>query len=130
MSTIQIFIKGIITQPSGDGTIGSVIQYENECQARYTVTVETTSNAWVEFDLSNTKAVVERADFSNFVNGQNINEDTDWIVTLYGFVSPNNNLNNVLTECVGKVYDSSGGTLLDSTTLSKYSVNELCFGDL
>jgi hypothetical protein len=130
MGLMKISIKAGLTEVDGDGTVGTVIQYENECQARYTLTAETTSPIWVEFDLSSTKAVVERADLTPFVNGETISGDTVWNVTLYGFVSPNNNVNTIFTECVGKLLTSSGGTLIDSTTVSKYSTNELCFGDL
>lgn len=123
--TINIAAEVIDGEPN-DGQITSTVSLDEPCENKWLVKAKTNTSAWVEFTIPGTCVINQITPAGPFVNGIAITGTFIWEFEIVGYVSPTASQNTILSTVVARIYDSEGGTLLDTSTVNHYHTNLFC----
>ncbi len=123
--TIQVLEEIIDPGPLGSGKMGALVISEGPCSSVYTVSAKTLTTAWIQWSVLGGGAVITK-DGGTAINGETITENTSYTVTLYGYQSPNTQLNDYLVQADFTLKDVEAGIVLDSQSVSRFHNGSLC----
>jgi hypothetical protein len=127
MGVMTLFIgEQYIVGTGAHGDIDTVIQTVSVCQGVWSVTVVSTSSLWAEFDLSDGFCSVTRADLSPFVNGETLTANTEYIVSITGFISGAGKQNTVQSQVVCTVKNTELGAEINSSEMTRLHAGLTC----
>jgi hypothetical protein len=127
MGIITIKVSEQITDPGplGSGKMGAIVVSEGPCSSIFTVSAKTQTTAWIQWAVLGGGAVITK-DGGTAINGETITENTNYTVTLYGYQSPNTELNDYLVQANFTLKDAEAGSVLDFQSVSRFHNGALC----
>jgi len=121
----------ILRKPN-EYTLGRVSSSEltnTNCFKRYFIGAKVSVTAWIEFVASAQPemTIFKTSPTGPFVYEESINPtETEWIVEFHGYISPNATLNTQTSTLTINLYDSQGGTLIDTEVITHFHSQLFC----
>lgn len=127
MGVITIQISAEVQAPTGgEGTVGYVETSNDQCLGVYTVTVTTTTNAWVEWQFPNNFVNINKVSNGQPVIDETIFNTETYTVLMDGYIAPSENYEQSDVSCA--VYDEENGILLDEIQITRFHKAMNCGG--
>lgn len=125
MGKMTIHISAQIDENPIPGKIGATLEADTACLSRWDVIAKTLGSLWYEWTFSGADGQSIFPSMSGNLEFE-VNSPMHWTLEIQKYKSPNETLNIVPSYATLTLYDSEGGTAVNSKTFIRYHANLNC----
>jgi len=128
MGKITLFVSEELSGfGPGDSTSETTVNSDSRCSVNYSFSAKTSSTCWVDFVFDLAPGTNYSMTPSTVTGGEVLtNGIKAWNLLINGFVSQNQSQNILQSTVTINLYDSEGGTLIESKSITRLHTNLTC----